>query len=109
MKTVSEGIARSVQPVAPRTLEETGLTVELITDLILKSLYTTGDATGTELSRRLGLVFPTIEPILEYTKTHLLCEIVGGTLIGGSSYRYRLTDAGRVRAMSSLQRSYYSG
>ena len=59
---------QSFLPQAPATLEETGLTSELVTDLVLKSLHTGGDATGTELSKRLGLVFGVIEPILEHLK-----------------------------------------
>jgi predicted ATPase with chaperone activity len=99
----------SFLPQAPATLEETGLTSELVTDLVLKSLHAGGDATGTELSKRVGLVFAVIEPILEHLKVHQLCEVIGGAMIGGASYRYRLSEAGHDRAHRSLARTYYAG
>jgi len=96
-------------PIAPATLEETGLSQELVTGLVLKALHLFGEATGHELSKRLGLVFGAIEPVLESLKAQQLCEIMGGALIGGASYRYRLSDAGHERAVAYLARSYYTG
>ena len=42
-------------PKAPRTLDEAGLGRDLVTQLILKMLHLSGELTGTELARRLGL------------------------------------------------------
>ena len=36
-------------------------------------------------------------------------EIVGGGFVGGASYRYRITDAGRTRAALFLENSHYVG
>ena len=44
---------------APRTLEEAGLSRDLITQLVLKTLHFSGELSGSELSRRLGLPFRT--------------------------------------------------
>ena len=52
-----------------------------------------------------GLVFAVIEPILEQLKVHQLCEVIGGAMIGGASYRYRLSEAGHERAHRSLARN----
>ncbi len=109
MTTVAEAVNASVYPVAPRTLEATGLSAEVVTNLVLKTLYVAGDATGAELSRRLGLLFTAIEPILDTITRQHLCEVVGATAIGEASYRYRLSNTGRARAATSLERSYYSG
>jgi predicted ATPase with chaperone activity len=106
---VTDGTASSARPPAPTTLEETGLTEDLVTGLVLKSLHAGGPTTGLELSKRLGLVFGVIEPILGFLKTQLLCEIVGGGMIGGATYRYRLSDAGHQRARSFLQHNSYCG
>ncbi len=95
-------------PVAPATLEEAGLGAELVGGLVLKTLHSVGEATGHELSKRLGLVFGAFEAVLQSLKSQLLCEIVGGTF-GGASYRYRLTEAGRVRAAAAFERNHYSG
>ena len=51
-------------PVAPLSLAEAGLSLDLVLQLVLKTLHLSGDLTGTELGRRLGLRFPVIEPAL---------------------------------------------
>ena len=49
-------------PRAPKTLEDAGLSRDLVTQLVLKTLHLSGELTGTELARRLGLPFFAIEP-----------------------------------------------
>ena len=44
-------------PTAPQTVEESGLSLDLILQLVLKTLHFAGELTGTELARRLGLKF----------------------------------------------------
>src|SRR4051812_48321778 len=98
MTTTAE--QRDVVPFPPpaQTLEESGLSLDLVLQLTLKSLHFAGELTGTELSRRLGLEFPVIAPALELLKEQHLIAIAGGGIVGGASYRFRITDAGRKRA-----------
>ena len=96
-------------PTAPQSVDEAGIGLDLVVQLVLKSLHFAGELTGTELGRRLGLVFPVIAPALELLKAQHQCEIVGGGIVGGGSYRYRITDAGRTRAALFLERSHYVG
>src|SRR5688500_12343988 len=96
-------------PAAPQSLEETGLPLDLILQLTLKSLHFAGELTGTELSRRLGLEFAVIAPALELLKSQHQIAIVGGGFVGGATYRYRITDAGRSRAALFLETSHYVG
>ena len=88
-------------PAAAHTLEESGLSLDLILQLTLKTLHFAGELTGTELARRLGLQFSVIEPALELLKRQHQLRIVGGGIVGGASYRYRITDAGRGARCSS--------
>ena len=53
----------------PATLEEAGLSLDLLIQLALKTLHFAGELTGAELARRLGLNFSVIEPALELLKT----------------------------------------
>jgi len=85
-------------PTAPATLDEAGLSLDLIVQLTLKTLHFVGEMSGIELANRMGLRFSVIEPALHLIKTQHQVEIAGGAMIGGPSYRYRITDAGRVRA-----------
>ena len=96
-------------PAEPATLEQSGLTTDLVQQLLLKTMYFSGEQTGAELGKRLGLGFGVFEQILEFLKHQRLCEISGASVFGGSSYRYRLTDAGRARAAQALDESHYVG
>lgn len=96
-------------PPAPRTLEESGLNIDLVTQLALKTLHLSGILTGLELSRRLGLEFAVIEPSLDELKWQHHVEIVAGSMIGGAAYKYRITDAGRERAALFFETNHYVG
>ena len=95
-------------PTAPKSLQEAGLGFDLVTQLVLKTLHFSGELTGTELARRLGLPFFTIEPVIHGIKAQHQVEISGGAL-GSPSYKYRITDAGRTRAMLFLEHNHYVG
>jgi hypothetical protein len=96
-------------PLAPTTLAQSGLNSDLVQQLLLKSLHFGGELTGTELVRRLGLSFSVFEPCLDFMKQQRLCEIAGGSVFGGASFRYRITDLGRSRAAAVLDQNQYVG
>jgi len=96
-------------PPAPRTIEETGLSPDMILQMVTKTLHFAGELVGTALADRLGVPFAVIESSLELLKRERHCEIIGGALVGTSSYKYRLTDAGRVRAALFLEDNHYVG
>ena len=107
--SVADSIAASIHPLAPATLEQAGLNADLMQQLLMKTLYFSGELSGTELSNRLGLGFFVFEPSLEFLKNQRWCEISGGSAFGGPSYRYRITDAGRSRTALSLEQNQYNG
>lgn len=108
---MSDSHSRSLlpDPAAPHSLEEAGLSKDLMIQLVLKTLHFAGELTGTTLAERLGVTFSVVEPALDLIKSQHQCEIVGGALLGGSSYRYRITDAGRTRAAMFLDQNEYVG
>jgi predicted ATPase with chaperone activity len=93
---------------APGTLTAAGLGRDLVTQLILKTLHLSGELTGTELARRLGLPFFAFESVLDDIKQQRHCEVSGGAL-GSPSFLYRITDAGRSRAMLFMEHNHYVG
>ncbi len=103
------GPYRSADLPMPATLEATGLRLDLVVQLLTKSLHLSGELTGAEWADRLGLGFRAIEPGVEALKTDRLCEIVGGTAMGPLTYRYRITTLGRERAGLFLDRNMYAG
>ena len=96
-------------PVAPQSLAESGLSLDLVLQLALKTLHLAGDLSGTELARRMGLRFPVLEPVLAELRDARHIEVSSGSMLGPSSYEYRMLDAGRTRAMLFLQQNQYVG
>jgi predicted ATPase with chaperone activity len=96
-------------PRAPQTTERAGLSMDLILQLVAKTLYFAGELSGTALASRLGVVFNIVEPCLDLLKRERHCEIVGGAVLGAPSYTYRLTDAGRARAAMFYEQNQYLG
>jgi predicted ATPase with chaperone activity len=96
-------------PRAPRTLEESGLAFELVMQLVVKTLHFSGEMSGAHLAQTMGLQYSVIEPVLSHLKLQHLAEIFGGGLIGGPAFMYRLTEAGRQRALLFLEQSLYVG
>jgi hypothetical protein len=107
--TVTETPRSLYCPPAPATLEAAGLSLDLVLQLTLKTLYFAGDLTGGQIAQRLGVAFSIVEPALASAKSLDLCQIVGSGPIGGPSYRYRLTNAGRLRAQACLAQNTYVG
>ena len=47
---------------APQNLEESGLTLDLLVQLLMKTLHFAGELSGLDWAERVGLSFPVIEP-----------------------------------------------
>src|SRR5215471_17611067 len=86
-------------PTAPETIQEAGLTLTFLSDLLMRILYTRGAMLGLDLARFVCLPFKVIEEALRFLKDEKCVEVTGGDLIGGVSYRFNLTELGRRRAV----------
>jgi hypothetical protein len=95
-------------PPVPASLEETGLAIDLIEQLLIKTLYG-GEATGLVVADRIRLPFTLLEPLIERARRELLVEVRGATGSGAAGYRYTLTDLGRERARQYLDITQYIG
>jgi predicted ATPase with chaperone activity len=113
MELLDESLGQEVYtppaPVAPRSMQETGLSLGFLTDLILKMLLTRGTMLGVELSRQTALPFRILDQALQFLKDEKCVEILSGDLLGTASYRYCLTDFGRQRARDAMETSSYVG
>jgi hypothetical protein len=106
---ITDALQPVPHPPAPNTLEQAGLSLDLVLQLVLKSLHFAGELTGGELARRLGVRFSVVDPALHALKQQHQVEVLGGAMLGGPSYRYRITDSGRTRAALFLESSHYVG
>jgi hypothetical protein len=100
--------ATAPPPPVPASLRDTGLAVDQIERLLIKTLYT-GEATGLVIADRLRLPYTLLEPLVERVRTEMLVEVRGSTGSGSAGYRYALTDAGRDRARQYFDASQYVG
>src|SRR5580692_8671562 len=99
----------SVVPPVPETLEDTGLTVSVLQQLILKKMYSRGDMLGRELSEGLGLKFSLIEAIIEFLKRQHFMEAKKSLGMGSSTVLYALTDTGKNTARECMESNQYAG
>jgi predicted ATPase with chaperone activity len=96
-------------PSAPETLEQTGLTIGFLNDMILRTLYVRGGLLGLDLARLLRLPFKVIEESLNFLKNEKCVEVMGGDLIGRISYKFNLTELGRQRSQDAMKQCAYIG
>ena len=96
-------------PPRPNTLEESGLSPDVVLELVLKTLHLGGTLTGIDLADRLGVGVPVITPVIDQLKRHQHIEIVGTGGSGAPSLKFRVTDTGRVRAALFLEHNHYVG
>src|SRR5512140_2586469 len=98
----------ALPPIAPGTLEETGLETAFLVELACKILYTGGTMALAALSGRLALPVSAVGDIAEILKKERLAEVKRGGDIR-ATYIYALTDLGRERAREFLKSSGYAG
>lgn len=96
-------------PSAPETLQQTGLTLGFLSDMVLRTLYVRGGMLGLDIARLLCLPFKVLEEALGFLKHEKCLEVAGGDLIGRISYRFNLTELGRRRAQEAFKMSAYVG
>ena len=68
-------------PPLPHTVAETGLSVDQIEQLMIKTLHT-GEATGIVVADKMRLPFTLLEPIIERVRAERLVEVKGSSGTG---------------------------
>src|SRR5690242_15908288 len=104
-----EGAGMPEAPTAPDNLQEAGLSLPFLSDMILRTVYTRGALLGLDLARFLCLPFKVLEEPLRFLKDEKCLEVTGGDLIGRVSYRFNLTELGRNRAQDAMKHCAYVG
>jgi hypothetical protein len=93
----------------PTSVEETGLELSLLVDLLLKTIYFYGRPSGRILSEQLCLPFTVMEELIIFLRQEQTLEVVGSVGLGEQAYQYGLTERGRKKAEEALSRSQYVG
>jgi predicted ATPase with chaperone activity len=99
-----------IAPPEPKSLEETGLKMGLLSDIALKFLYYSGTGTGMAIADNLCLPWPgVIERVVDFLATEKLVDLRGGKGFGRASVEFVLTEKGREYARDALTRTTYVG
>jgi len=94
----------------PLSIQETGLTMGILSELALKILYGAGEIGASEISRELHLPFAGVaQPVLEQLDREELVNIIGAAGFGAQAYRYTISRKGTERVRQALERSQYAG
>ena len=93
---------------APRTIEDTGLAIDQIEQLLTKTLFG-GELSGHSIAERMRLPYSILEPLVERLRAERMIEVKGASGSGTAAFRYTLTDLGRERAKQYLDISQYVG
>lgn len=100
----------SKAPPIPKTLEQTGLNLVFIRDILLKTLFRRNLTLVSEMAQALCVPTPVVQEMVEITREQGLIETIGNTRGGASSeLRFQLTENGKSRAIDALAQSEYYG
>ncbi|WP_395403657.1 hypothetical protein ACHMW6_33445 [Pseudoduganella sp. UC29_106] len=109
----TEDILKSLEPQPllpppPRTVRDTGLELQMLAELVAKSLYITGKTHLPILTTRLRLSINVLREVMDFLSAEQLAEVAwrGDTDI---DVQYQLTGPGRERAAAWLERRPYVG
>lgn len=95
-------------PAQPQRLEDTGLHMSFLVELLAKILYVRGAVRLPELAAHAKLPPGVLDPLLAFMRAERLCEMARHGETDGTM-AYTLTDLGRARAQDFLGRSQYAG
>jgi predicted ATPase with chaperone activity len=98
-------------PPEPRSIEDTGLSSAVVSNLALKMMYVRGFLSGHDISEALKLPFVNVvDRALDFLRREHLSEVRGaGGGITESAYQYVISDKGRARARELMNEDGYVG
>ncbi len=99
-----------MEPPAPRSLEDAGLSVVMMRDILLKTMFRQNLDQVTELSRTMCLPVNVTQELVDLAREQALLQSTGTLHANsGNEMGYQLTDAGKARALDALSQSEYFG
>ena len=105
----TDGSATANAPKAPASLKESGLSRMQVCDLILKQIYLHGHLLGVDIAKNARLPYNLIDESLQFLKDEKCIEVMSGDFLGRASYRFSLTELGRIRAREAFEQCRYVG
>ncbi|MDA3889537.1 MAG: ATPase [Allgaiera sp.] len=105
-KTASSVLA----PPPPRSMADTGLSMVMMRDILLKTMFRMNLEVVSEISRVICLPVPVTQELVDEARTQKLIEATGTLHANsGNEMGYQLAEAGKARALDALSQSEYYG
>lgn len=102
--------ANVLAPVSPRTMAETGLSMVMMRDILLKSMFRMNLTQLSDIANVICVPLGVTQEIVDLTRSQRLIEAMGTLHANsGNEMGYQLTDAGKARALDALSQSEYYG
>lgn len=97
-------------PAAPRTMAETGLSLVMMRDILLKTMFRMSLTQASDVSRICCLSLAATQEIIDMARQQRLVEATGTLHANsGNEMGFQLTEAGKARALDALSQSEYYG
>ncbi len=104
------GYGENWTPPSIRNIDDTGLNIFYLSELVLKVLYFSGFKSGYSIAEAVKLPFTgIIDHVMEFLKRERLVEVRGSGGFGEGAYQYVITGAGIEKAREAMERSQYAG
>lgn len=100
---------RGLYPPVPESLEDTGLPLNLIEQILIKLLYFRTELSGRDLAREMGVPYSLIDPIVEGFKRNHMLAVRRAFGIGSITSVLALSEAGRQLARQHMDVNHYAG
>ena len=99
-----------VAPPAPRRMGEMNLSMVMMRDILLKTMFRQNLEMVTEIAGSICLPIPVTQELIDLAREQKLLEATGTLHAGsGGEMGYQLTDAGKSRTLDALSQSEYYG
>ncbi len=97
-------------PPAPRSMAELGLSMVMIRDILLKTMFRMNLELVSEISRVCSVPMPIAQEMVDLARGQKLLEATGTLHANsGGEMGYKLSEAGKARALDALSQSEYYG
>ena len=97
-------------PPQPKSLAETGISLVMMRDILLKTMFRTNLDLVSAISRAIALPVQLTQELVDLARSQRLLEATGTLHANsGNEMGYQLTDGGKARALDGLSQSEYYG
>lgn len=96
-------------PPVPKSIEDSGLELSFITDLVTKHILFMGEFKLADVVDKVKLPISLINRVLEVLRREKLVEVKGATTYSTDTYTFKITDQGQRRSSELLDLCRYAG